>query len=141
MRYFKNVKLDDKVYSLIFGQGRVVFVLPKKQRVDGFHMLEVEYMNKQRVHYSEDGVPNWCPMNAAGNCKTLYYMSDVDVSKMNFEPNTNLLTKKQINKLKDKEKLEMRCPSGLWRNITICPERLVQKAFKKIELHLFRKEK
>ena len=139
MKYFKNVKLDDKVYSLIFGQGRVKFVLPKKQRIDGFHIMEVEYMNKQRVHYSESGVPNWCTMN--GKCQTLFFLDDIDISKMDFEPINELLTKKQIKKLKEKDRLEMRCPSGLWRNITICPERLVQKAFDKVELHLFRKAK
>ncbi len=139
MKYFKNVKLQDKVYSLVFGQGRVKFVLPKKQRVDGFHIMEVEYMDGRRVHYSENGVPNWCPMN--GSCQTLFYMSEMDISKLDFAPVTELLNKKQIKKYKEKDRLEMRCPSGLWRNITVCPERLVQQAFQKIELHMFRKGK
>jgi len=138
---FYDIKLKDKVYSIVFGQGRVVFVLPKKQRVSGFHMMEVEFMNKQRVFFSEDGIPNWCPMNTTGDCQTLFKMEDIDISKIDFRPITRVITEKQIMKYKDKGILEMRCPSGLWRNIKICPERLVMIAFKKLNLHMFRKER
>lgn len=137
--YFNKIKLDEKVFSLVFGKGNVIFVLPKKHRIDGFYVFAVEYKDKHRVHYTVEGFPNWC--SSEGCCQTVFYMKDIDLTDMNIQPIDEILSKKQILKYKEKGRLEIRCPSGIWRNVDETPDRLVKKALKKDIYHLFRKEK
>ena len=99
-------------------------------------MMQVQY-KKQTVHYTEDGIPNWCPL--AGCSQTAFYVEHIDLSKEDFSPITKILSYDKILKLIDKDQLEMRCPSGLWRDVAECPSILVQKNIKKSKLHLFKK--
>lgn len=139
MHYFSKVKVDDEVFSLIYGKGVVVMALPKKQRVDGFYVFAVEYKNKKQVHYTIDGIPNWCPTD--GGCRTVFYLKDIDISDIDIQPANKLLSYKQITKFRDKGILEVKCPSGIWRNVDEAPEQIMKKALKKEQYFLFRKEK
>ena len=139
MHYFNKVKVDEEVFSLIYGKGVVVMALPKKQRLDGFYIFAVKYKEKQKIHYTADGFPDWC--SADGCCQTVFYMKDVDLTDMDIQPTSKILSQKQILKFKDKGTLEIRCPSGIWRNVDETPEKLYKKAFKKDQYYLFRKEK
>lgn len=137
--YFKNVAVGDEVYSLVYGLGTVVFVANDSVRTVGFYTFEVEYANKHRTFYSDDGVPNWCNASACG-CQTIWYRGEIDFMDEDFSNFTETeLSKKKILKLKLKDKLEMKCPSGLWRNILLCPEREFLQGLAEEKYHLFRK--
>ena len=138
MRYFNKVKVDDEVFSLVYGKGLVTMALPKKHRVDGFYIFSVIYNNKKVVNYTVDGFPNWC--NSDGCMQTVFYLKDIDLTDMDIEPTCTILTKKQITKYQEKGNLEIRCPSGIWRNVDKVPEKIVKKALKKDSYHVFRKE-
>ena len=138
MHYFNKVKVDEEVFSLVFGKGIVVMVLPKKQRIDGFYIFAVKYKNDKVVHYTVDGFPNWC--SSEGCMQTVFYLADVDLTDMDIQPSCTILSKKQIEKHQFKGSLEVRCPSGIWRNVDAVPEKIVKKALKKDSYHLFRKE-
>ncbi|MCW8954326.1 MAG: hypothetical protein OQK48_05220 [Sulfurimonas sp.] len=139
MHYFNKVKLGQEVFSLIYGKGVVVFALPKEHRLDGFFVFAAEYKNNQRVHYTIDGMPNWSSQD--GCCQTVFYEKDINLGDIDIQPAHKVLSEKQILKYKDKDVLELRCPSGIWRNVNECPQYLVDKALKKSKYYLFRKEK
>ena len=138
MHYFSKVKLKQKVFSLIFGKGEVVFVLPKEHRLEGFYVFAAEFGNKKRVYYTIDGYPDWS--DSESNCQTLFYEDDIDFRDIDIQAPTKVPSQKQILKYKDKGILEFQCPSGIWRNADEVPESLVKKAFKKSKYYLFRKE-
>jgi len=135
--YFDNVNLDDEVYGFVFGPGKVVYVIDDKFDMDGFYAFEVEYENQERVFYTRDGVPNWC--NTDGCLQTVYYRSDIDLLAVDFSPSEGSLAPKKIMKLWVKGNLEMKCPSGIWRNVSQCPENVFLGAITKEQYHLFRK--
>jgi hypothetical protein len=138
MHYFDKVKVGEEVFSLVFGKGLVVVVLPKKQRVEGFYVFAVEYANDKKVHYTLDGFPNWC--SSDGCMQTVFYLKDVDLTDMEIQACCTILSEKKILKYKEKGNLEIRCPSGIWRNADEVPEKIVKKALKNDSYHLFRKE-
>ena len=43
MAKFTDIKLHDEIYSIVFGLGKVIFVLAKSLRLDGYYVFEVEY--------------------------------------------------------------------------------------------------
>jgi len=137
MKYFANIKDNDKVYSLIYGEGIVVKALKKKFRVDGFFIFEVLFSNNKRVHYTEEGIPNWCPFN--GCHQTAFYAADINIEKVDFTPLSSILSYKKISNLLHKGELELRCPSGLWIETEECPDFLIREALNKKQYHLFRK--
>lgn len=137
MAYFDEVKLEDEVYSLIYGNGTVKFVLPKAHRTKGFFMFQVHFA-KAKVHYNEDGVPEWC--NGIVCEQTAYYKDDVFRPESDYATiDKELLSLKKAIKLKDQGLLEMRTPSGAWRNVDLCPAKEYLRAIKHEELYLFRK--
>ena len=138
--YFDEVKVGDDIYSIVFGSGKVIFVLPEKQRVQGFYAFQVEYEDNETVYYTLDGIPNWCGKETECG-QTIFYPDDVSLKDLDFKPLDKIPSKKKVMKLKDEDNLEMRCPSGLWRDIKSCPEGLVTKMLEKANLHLFRKGK
>lgn len=142
MHYFSKVKLNQEVFSLVYGKGVVVFALPKEHRVDGFYVFAAEYESskgkKQRIHYTVDGYPNWS--SSAGACQTVFYKKDIDFSDMDIQPLKKILSEKQILKYMESDTLDMQCPSGIWRDVNQCPEKLVKKALKKDKYYLFRKQ-
>ena len=132
---FKNVKKNDEVYSLIYGDGIVENVLAKDVRIEGFYIFSVSF-GKKLVHYTEAGVPNWC--NSDCDTPTLFYKDEVDFNRVDFKPCDTDLSTKKIKKMIGTGKLEMRCPSGLWRNIDDCPITVVNKGLKEAKNYLFR---
>jgi len=132
MAYFKKAKKGDKVYGLIFGRGKIVNVFP-----DSYYSLMVEFDNGYEVPYTEDGIPGW------GNFKkqTMFYRDDVDLCNEDFSPVEKVLAPKKIIKLREKNNLEVRLPSGIWRNVKKAEPSYVEKMLENCNYHLFRKKK
>lgn len=63
MRYFRDVKVGQELFSLIYAKGIVTFVLPKEQRVDGFYIFAVEYSKKRLFTIRKTDVLIGLPMN------------------------------------------------------------------------------
>lgn len=131
MAYFSNAKEGEKVYGLIFGKGKIVKVFP-----NSFYSIMVEFQNGYEVPYTDEGVPGW------GNFKkqTMFYRDDVDLSNEDFSPVTKVLSPKKIIKLREKNKLQVRLPSGIWKSIKKADEEYIEKILKKEQYHLFRKK-
>lgn len=138
MNYFRDVKLDDEIYSIVYGSGKVNFVLDKEQRIDGFFVFQVQY-KRDKIYYTEKGIPQWC---SNGDCnQTIYYKHDLEKPEQDFETiEKALLSEKKIVKLQSIGKLEMRVPSGAWINVRKVPAKLFVQALNDSEFYLFRKE-
>ncbi|MDD3774509.1 MAG: hypothetical protein PHV08_00970 [Sulfurovaceae bacterium] len=132
MAYFSNAKKGDKVYGLIFGKGKIVDIFP-----DSFYSIMVEFKNGYEVPYTDEGIPGWGDFKK----QTLFYRNDVDLSNEDFSPIDKVLTPKKIIKLREKKKLQVRLPSGLWTSVKKADIEYVEKMLKKEKYHLFRKKK
>ncbi len=132
MSYFKKAKKGDKVYGLIFGKGKIAEVYP-----DSFYSIIVEFDNGYEVPYTDEGIPSW------GNFKkqTMFYRKDVDLSGEDFSPVDKVLSPKKIIDLREKGKLEVRLPSGIWKSIKKADESYLESILKREQYHLFRKRK
>ena len=140
MTKFTDIKLNDEMYSIVFGLGKVVFVLTKSLRLDGYFVFEVEYDNGQKVYYTEDGKPNWC--RDINNCtKTIFYKHEVNFDALDTKPKRKILTKNKINELRYNDTLEMMSPAGGWIDANLMPDIMVDNAINNEEYHLFRKMK
>jgi len=140
MNKFTDIKLNDEIYSVVFGLGKVIFVLTKPLRLDGYYIFEVKYDNGQRVHYTEEGKPNWC--QDAGNCtKTIYYKNEVDFDDRDTKVVKKTLKKNKISILRYEDRLEMMSPAGGWIDANLMPDIMVENAIRNEEYHLFRKMK
>jgi hypothetical protein len=131
MSYFKKVKIGDKLYGIVFGAGRVTQVFE-----DSHYKFMVTFKNGYEVPYTEDGIPGW------GNFKkqTIFYKKDIDLTDIDFLPVTKVLSAKKIIKLREKNKLEMRLPSGAWAKISKCPVEYIEQMLEQENYHLFRKK-
>lgn len=134
MGYFKKVAEKDKVFGLVFGPGKVVSVWAK----DSHYTFEVEFDNGQVVPYTIDGIPGWSNVL---DYQTLYYKNEIDLEKMDFTPTEKVLSVKKIIKLRDKKKLEVKCPSGVWQKVDKCPSYVTEEYLEQGKLFLFRKAK
>ncbi len=132
MAYFSKAKKGEKVYGMIFGKGKVAEVYE-----DSYYPIMVEFNNGYEVPYTEDGVPGW------GNFKkqTMFYRKDVDLSKEDFLPAKKILNPKKIIKLREKGKLEVRLPSGIWKSVKKADEDYLEDILKREQYHLFRKKR
>ena len=130
--YFKKVKEGDKVYGLVFGKGKV-----NKVFESGFYKFMVEFKNGYEIPYTEDGVPGWGSFNE----QTVFYRDDIDLSPYDFSAVEKVLSPKKIIKLREKEELEVRLPSGVWSNCTKCAKEYIEEMLEKENYHLFRKAK
>jgi hypothetical protein len=132
MGYFKNAKKGEKVYGMIFGKGEISDIYE-----DSFYSVIVSFENGYEVPYTEDGVPSW------GNFKeqTMFYREDIDLYNEDFSPLTEILAPKEIVNLRSKEKLEIRLPSGIWRNVIQADEAYIENILESEKYHLFRKSK
>ncbi len=140
MDKYEDVKLDDEMYSVVFGLGKVIFVLAKSLRLDGYYVFEVEYENGQRVYYTEDGRPSWCrDMNKC--TKTVYYKSEVNFNEVDTSSESAPMTKFKIDKLRFDDALEMKSPAGAWIDANLMPDVMVDNAINNEEYHLFRQKK
>lgn len=128
--YFKNVKKNDKVYGLVFGKGKVIEVFK-----EGFYRLLVHFDNGYELPYTVEGVCNW----GSFYDQTLFYKNDIDLTDIDFEPVDKVLGFKKIIKLRNKNKLCVRTPSGAWINYNKCDTGYCQVALEKGQFHLFRK--
>ena len=132
MAYFSKAKKGEKVYGMIFGKGKIAEVYP-----DSHYPIIVEFNNGYEVPYTEDGIPGW------GNFKkqTMFYRDDVDLSSEDFSPVEKVLSPKKIIKLREKGKLEVRLPSGIWKSVKKADEDYLERILKQEQYHLFRKKK
>ena len=124
------------MYSLIYGEGTCINATPKDRRLDDFFMCSVKYETKI-VHYTEAGIPDWD--KGACQTQTVFYLEDMDFSPTSFVASKDTMTINQIKDLRDTHNLEMKCPSGIWRNVQHRPVKLVKKAIKNTRTYLFRK--
>ncbi len=132
MAYFSKAKKGEKVYGLIFGKGKIVNVFP-----DSFYSIMVEFDNGYEVPYTDEGIPSWGNFNK----QTMYYRDDIDLCNEDFSPVEKVLAPKKIIKLREKNKLEIRLPSGIWRSIKKADPDYVEKLLSNEQYHLFRKKK
>jgi hypothetical protein len=131
MSYFKKVKEGDQVFGLVFGKGVV-----SNAWGEGYYTFEVEYENHSVVPYTEDGVPAW---SGPLDFQTVFYAKDIDLMDYDFGPTGEVLSAKKIIKLRDKKKLEIKCPSGIWQPVDKCPSYVAEEYLGNGKLHLFRK--
>ncbi|MEA2111803.1 MAG: hypothetical protein U9P71_07125 [Campylobacterota bacterium] len=131
MAYFKKVKVGDKVNGLVFGRGKIREVYP-----NSYYPLIVEFKNGYEVPFTEDGIPSW------GNFdyQTLYYRDDIVMGKADFSPLSKVMTAKKIIRCREKGRLEVRMPSGMWENSNKCPKKYIENLLENERYHLFRKE-
>ena len=140
MTKFADIKLDDEMYSVVFGIGRVIFVLKKSLRLDGYYVFEVEYDNGQKTHYTEDGRPGWC--KDLNNCtRTIHYKHEVDFDDLDTDVEKKILKKHKIDKLRNNDTLEMMSPAGGWIDACLMPDIMVDNAINNGDYNLFRKMK
>jgi hypothetical protein len=132
MAYFDKVKKGDKLYGLVFGKGKVIEVFE-----DSHYKMMVSFKNGYEVPYTEDGIPGW------GNFKkqTIFYKEDIDLTDVDFTPTKKILSPKKIIKLREKKKLQVRLPSGIWTDCTKCVKGYIEDMLEKEKYHLFRKKK
>ena len=140
MKRFSEIKLGDKIYSVVYGIGEVIFVLDKKYRLDGYFVFEVEYKDSCTVHYTENGIPGWCrDMNSCAS--TIYYRDEIDLEKFDSSAVEITLKKYEIRELRDNYQLEMISPAGHWIDASLMPDLLVDKAIASNKFHMFREMK
>jgi len=131
MGYFKKAKVGDNVYGLVFGKGRITAVYP-----DSHYSLMVEFDNGYEVPYTEEGVPGWGRFKK----QTLFYRTDVDLSEADFAPINKILSPKRIIRLREKNQLQVRLPSGLWKSVKKADPAYVEQLLENEQYHLFRKK-
>jgi len=130
--YFFKVKEGLEIFGLVFGHGIV-----KNVWGDGHYTFEVEFDNNYTVAYTDEGLPSWG--GGRFDFQTIFYKDDIDLMEYDFAPTTEPLSAKKIIKLRLKNKLEVRCPSGLWQPINKCPGYVIEEYLEDQQLHLFRK--
>ncbi len=131
MAYFKKAKKGDKVYGLVFGKGKIVEVF-----TESFYPLLVEFKNGYEVPYTEEGVPSWGTFKK----QTLFYRDDIDLSGEDFSPVDTILSPRKIIKLREKNRLEVRVPSGAWKRTQKADAEYVEHLLEEEKYHLFRKK-
>ena len=129
--YFENVKVNDVVYGLVFGRGKVTEIFE-----DSFYRLIVEFENGNLVPYTSEGISKWGSFYE----QTLFYKKDIDLTEVDFTPVKKILCYKKIIKLRNEGKLQVRLPSGIWADIELCNPEYVRKKIEKEKFHLFRKK-
>ena len=132
MVYFNKVKEGQEVFGLIFGRGIVRSVWK-----DSFYTFEVQYENGQTVPYTPEGSPAWCNNL---DYQTVFYKKDIDLEDLDFSVTNEILSVKKIIKLRMKKKLEVKCPSGVWKLVDDCPRFITEENLENNRFDLFRKK-
>jgi hypothetical protein len=130
MSYFKNVKVGDKVFGLVFGLGTVHKVFE-----DSHYRLMVDFKDEYEIPYTEDGIPGWGKFKE----QTLFFKNDIDLTDYHFGSIDKVLSPKKIIKLRDRKKLEVRLPSGIWHPYNKKVKKYCQDLLEKEKFHLFKK--
>ena len=131
MAYFDNARVDDEVYGLVFGLGEIIQIFDNSH-----YKIMVEFKNGYEVPYTEDGIPGWGRFNK----QTLFYKKDIDLTDVDFSPVSKVLSIKRIIKLKEKKKLQVRLPSGIWKNVKKAEESYIEDLLEREKYHMFRKK-
>ena len=131
--YFSGLEDNEKLFGLVYGLGEVELLH------NSFYAFQVHYTNGQTVPYTEDGIPGWGTLDV----QTVFYPSDIDLTVIDISPvcSTDLLTPKEIIKLRKEGKLEVKCPSNVWVHLTGCDGRVVEDYLENSKLKMFRKAK
>ena len=130
--YFSEVKEGDLIFGLVYGKGKVINVYGED---DPYH-LEVEYDNGASIHYTIDGYPNWGNFDT----QTIFYQEDINLFDLDMSPVKKILSIKEIIKLRNKKKLEIRNESGIWRDYNDSPIDYRETMLESQNFHLFRKK-
>jgi len=131
MSYFKKVKQGDKVFCFIFGLGIVNEVFN-----DGHYKLMAEFDDDFKILFTAEGIPSWGKFKE----QTLFYKSDIDLTKFDFKPIKKVLTPKKIIKFIKNKKLEVRLPSGIWHTCNKRVKKYFESLLEKEKFYLFRKK-
>ncbi len=131
MVYFEAAKKDDNIYDLVFGAGKIAQIFDNSH-----YKIMVEFKNGYEVPYTEDGIPGW------GNFKkqTLFFKNDIDLTDVDFSPVSKVLSVKKIIKLREKERLQVRFPSGVWKNVKKAEPSYVEDLLEREKYYMFRKK-
>jgi len=132
MSYFKDVNVGDDVFGLVFGLGKVSQVFDENSH----YRILVEFKNEFEIPYTSDGIPGWGKFKE----QTLFFKTDIDLTECDFSPVHKILTPKKIIKLRDKKRLEVRMPSGIWRIYDKQVKEYTQDLLEDEKFHLFRKK-
>ena len=130
MGYLKNAKIGDQVFGLVFGLGII-----KKISEKNFYKYLIEFDNNYEVPYTQDGIPKWGKFKE----QTLFFKDDIDVTEFDFSPLDKILTPKKIIKLREKKKLEVRLPSGIWHICNKNVKKYTEDLLLEEKYHFFRK--
>jgi len=130
--YLAKAKVGKEMFGLVFGHGKIDYI-----DEGGFYTVFVTFDNGNQVPYTDEGIPAW------GNYdyQTLFYKEDIELEALDFSTVEKLPTPKKIIKWRDKEKLEVKCPSGLWGDAVNCPVTYVEQLLEAGKLWMFRKIK
>jgi hypothetical protein len=130
LAYFDDVKIGDCLYGLVFGKGYVTTIFENSH----YHMM-VSFKNGYEVPYTEDGIPGW------GNFKkqTIFYKHDIDLTDVDFTPAKKILSVKKIIKLREKKKLQVRLPSGIWTECSKCVKDYIEELLEEEKFYMFKK--
>jgi hypothetical protein len=131
MAYFDNAKVGDAVYGLVFGAGEVSQIFD-----DSHYKIMVNFKNDYEVPYTEDGIPGWGHFTK----QTLFYKNDIDLTDVDFSPASKVLSIKKIIKLKEKKKLQVRLPSGIWKSVKKAESSYVEDLLEREKHYMFRKK-
>jgi len=131
MAYFDNVKVNDELFGMVFGGGKVTRVFE-----ESYYKIMVTFKNGYEIPYTEDGIPKWGKFKE----QTIFYKKDIDLTDIDFAPVTKVLSPKKIIKLREKKRLEVKLPSGIWSDYGKCVKKYVQEMLEKENYHLFRKK-
>lgn len=132
MKYFSKAKEGDRVFGLVYGPGKISSVWDS----DSYYNFEVTYDNNFSVPYTSDGVPGW---GHNLDFQTVYYKKDIDIFDLDMSVNEEELTPKKIIKLRDKKKLMIKCPSGIWQPLECCPIQIAEQYLEDKKFYLFKK--
>lgn len=132
MGYFENAKEGEKVFGMVFGLGEIANVYENSH-----YKIMVKFKNGYEIPYTEEGIPGWYNFKE----QTLFYKDDIDLTEFDFEANTKVLSPKKIIKFREKKKLEVRLPSGIWTLCNKNSKKYVEEMLEKEKYHLFRKKK
>jgi len=130
--YFERAKEGDEVFGLVYGKGVIASVWG-----DGHYTFEVEYENGSVVPYTNEGYPGW--NTGKFDFQTVFYANDIDFTELDFTPTDEVLSPKKIIKLRNKNSLEIKCPSGIWQPLGKCPGTIADEYLEDGKFHLFRK--
>lgn len=130
MSYFKKAKKGDQVFGLVFGLGKI-----KKISEESFYKYLIEFDNNYEVPYTQDGIPKWGKFKE----QTLFFKDDIDVTEFDFSPLDKILTPKKIIKLREKKKLEVQLPSGIWHICNKNVKKYTEDLLLEEKYHFFRK--